>query len=302
MMRLLVVLLAAVAVLAAPVVSIAGTIGRERLNEARPISEAEMAELLMTMLRGRLGVSAARVEAGDVVFRTFGHDVRMGLAPLSAQLNALPDAKSRQDAFDKLTQRVIDAVAGRAVPKSDAERARFIAALIPVMKNQSYVEQFAAMARKKGDRTARLLHVPLEGDIIVAAGLDLPKITRFVSVGEGGAYGMSDKDVLRAALDNWVRRVKRFELRELGKLRAFHFDTGDYNASILLLENPWKDIPELPPKVVIAVPSRDILAFGDAGDAEAVAALRALTKAPDGGFPVSKRLYTLGPQGFAVMP
>jgi len=261
-----------------------------------------MAGLITTMLRGRAGVSAVRVEAGDVVFRSSGHDVRMGLAPLSAQFNALPDAKSRQGAFDKLTQRVTEAAAGQSAPKLDAERKRFIAALIPVMKNRSYVEQFAAAARKKGDPSARLLHVPLEGDIIVAMGLDLPKITRFVAVGEGGSYGMSDKDVLRAALDNWVRRVKRFELRDLGKLRAFHFGTGDYNASILLLENPWQHVPDLPRKVVIAVPSRDMLAFGDADDVEAVAALRALTKAPDGGFPVSKRLYTLGPGGFAVMP
>ena len=45
-----------------------------------------------------------------------------------------------------------------------------------------------------------------------------------------------------------------------------------------------------------------ILAFGDADDAEVVAALGGLTKAPDGGFPVSKLLYKLGPQGLAAMP
>lgn len=302
MLRLLVVLFAAIAVLAATAASIAQTIGRERLNEARPLSETEMAGLITTMLKGRAGVSAVRVEAGDVVFRTAGHDVRMGLAPLSAQFNALPDAKSRQGAFDKLTQRATEAVAGQSALKTEAERARFIAALIPVMKNRSYVEQFAAMARKKGDPNARLLYVPLEGDIIVAAALDLPKITRFVSVGEGGQYGMSDKDVLRAVLDNWVRRVDRFEIHDFGKLRRFHFGEGDNNASILLLENPWKDIPNLPRNVAIAVPSRDILAFGDADDAEVVAALRSLTKAPDGGFPVSKQLYRLGPEGFRVMP
>lgn len=302
MLRLLVFVIAAMALLAGTPVSLAQAIGRDRLNEARPLSETEMAGLIMTMLEGRAGVSSVRVEAGDVVFRTAGHDVRMGLAPLSAQFNALPDAKSRQEAFDKLTQRVVEAAAGRSAPKSEAERARFIASLIPVMKNRSYVEQFAAMARQKGDPNAQLLHVPLEGDIIVAAALDLPKITRFVSVGEGGQYGMSDKDVLRAVLDNWVRRVDRLEIHEFGRLRRFHFGEGHYNASILLLENPWKNVPNLPRNLAIAIPSRDILAFGDADDAAQVAALRALTQAPDGGFPVSKRIYTLGPKGFAMMP
>lgn len=301
-MRSLIVLLAAATVLAGAAVSFAESIGRERLNQARPLSEAEMAELLMGMLRGRQGVSAARVEAGDVVFSAAGRDIRMGLAPLSAQLNALPDAKTRQAAFDKLTQRVTEAVAGQLPVKTEAERARFIKALIPVLKNRSYVDQFTATVRKRGEPNARLLHVPLEGDIIVAAALDLPKITRFVSIGEGGLYGMSDKDVLRAAMDNWVRRVDRLEIHDYGKLRSFHFGEGDYNASILLLENPWKDVPDLPRNVAIAVPSRDVLAFGDADDAEVIAALRALTKAPDGGFPVSKQLYKLGPKGFAVMP
>lgn len=302
MSRLLVFAIAAMAWLAVTPVSFAQTVGRDRLNEARPLSETEMAGLITTILEGRAGVSAVRVEAGDVVFRTAGHDIRMGLAPLSSQFNALPDAKSRQEAFDKLTQRVIEATAGRSAPRSEAERARFVGSLIPVMKNRSYVEQFAAMAREQGDPNARLLHVPLEGDIIVAAALDLPKITRFVSVGEGGQYGMSDKDVLRAVLDNWVRRVSRLEIHDFGKLRKFHFGDGHYNASILLLENPWKDVPNLPRNLAIAIPSRDVLAFGDADDASAAAALRALAQAPDGGFPVSKQLYMLGPKGFAVLP
>jgi len=303
MMRLLVVVFAAVIFMIAAESVGAETLGRERLNEARALSEADMAGLLMGVLSNRVEVSDLRVERGDVVFRTMkGHDVRMGLAALAGQFNALPDAKSRQGAFDKLTQRVAEAVAGEREPKPAAERARFRAALIPVLKNRSYVEQFAAMARKNGSLNARLLHVPLEGDIVVAAALDLAKTTRFVSVGEGGPYGMSDKDVLGAALDNWVRRVDRFEIHDFGKLRSFHFGKGDYNASILLLENPWKDIPNLPRNVAIAVPSRNILAFGDADDAEAVTALRSLAKADDGGFPVSKQLYRLGPQGFAVMP
>jgi hypothetical protein len=81
--------------------------------------------------------------------------------------------------------------------------------------------------------------------------LDLEKMTRFVPVGEGGLYGMSDKQVLRTALDNWVRRVDRFEIQDFGKLRSFHFGEGDYNASILLLENLWKDVPSLPRNVTL---------------------------------------------------
>lgn len=302
MARFLIGLMLAAAMGLAASAGLAETIGRERLDDKRPLSQAEMAGLLMGLLQGRAGVSELRIDSGDVAFRASGREARFGLAPLSAQLNALPDAASRQQAFDKLAQRVEEAVTGTMPVKTQAEQARFREALIPVLKNRSYADYFALMARKAGAPLARLLYMPLAGDIIVAAALDREKITRFVSVGEGGAYGMSDKDVLRMALDNWVRRVDRLEIQEFGKLRSFHFGEGDYNASILLLENPWRHVPNLPRRVAIAIPSRDILAFADAEDAEAVAQLRALTRAPDGGFPVSKRLYSLGAEGFAVMP
>ncbi|HEV7261214.1 MAG TPA: hypothetical protein VGN82_25780 [Bosea sp. (in: a-proteobacteria)] len=280
----------------------AQTLGRERLNEAGALSHDDMAALLRGLLTGRADVGALRVEAGDIVFHAAGRDVRMGLAALSRQFNALPNARARQDAFDQLTQRVAEAVAGRPAPKTEAETRRFTAALLPVLKNRSFIAQFAEMARQRGSPHARLLHVPLFGDVIAAAALDLPNVTRFVAMGEGGGHGMSDADVLRAAIDNWTRRVDRLELHAVGNLRAFHFGTGVYNASILVLPNPWEKVPDLPRNVAFSVPSRDILAFADADDAEAVAALRALTKQPDKGFPISKQIYRLSEKGPVVIP
>lgn len=300
---LLAIMVAVMVAIAGTNVSEAQTLGRERLDEARKLSETEMAALLMGLLSGRTGVTGLRSESGDVVFRvSAGHDVRMGLAPLAAQFNALPDARSRQGAFDKLSQRIAEAVVGRRVPRPEAEAAQFRASLVLVMKNRAYLDQFAAMARKQGAPQARLLHVPIAGDIIVIPARDQPKMMRFVTVGEGADYGMSDADVLRTAMDNWVRRVDKLEIREFGKLRAFHFGNGDYNASIVLLPNPWRRVPDLPRNVAVAVPSRDMLAFADADDPEAVAALRRLTKAPDGGFPVSKLIYRLSSEGLTVVP
>lgn len=303
MARWLIMLLGLAAAVLALTAAQAQAPGRERLNEARALTEAEMAALLAGLLRGRPGIGDVRVEQGDIVFRApGGHDVRMGLAALSRQFNALPDAKSRQGAFDKLSQRIAEAIGGARTPRPEAEAARFRSALVLVMKNRSYLDQFAATARKQGALRARLLHVPLAGDIIVVPALDLPTMMRFVAVGEGSDYGMSDADVLRKAMDNWVSRVDRVEIRELGKLRAFHFGTGDYNASILLLPNPWKHVPDLPRDVAVGIPSRDMLVFADAADAEAVAALRALTRAPDGGFPVSRLIYRLSSEGLTVIP
>lgn len=270
---------------------------RKRLDEARPLSESELASLLRTATHGRAGISDPRVEAGDFVVSVGKREMRFGLASLTRQLNAEPDGRSRQKAFDSLLLRLDRFAAGGDPAKpSQAEIARFRDALLPVLKNRAYIAEFAALARKQGVPDGKLLHLPLAGDVIVVPALDLPRITRFVSVGEGRRYGMDDAQVFEAALANLERRAAKFEIHDHGPFRAFSFDPPDYNASLLLLPNPWKDIPDLPKTVVIAMPGRSVLAFADGDDPKAVAALRAIAAMKDD-FPVSRLLFRLSPGG-----
>jgi hypothetical protein len=281
----------------------AQALDRGRLNDPRPVSEAEMAALLETMVAGKAGVTGIRVEDGDFVFHVAGQNIRMGLRSLSKQINALPDAKQRQAAYDKLVKNAESFISGERQAKSPAEVERFRKALLPVLKNKAYIAQFAAQARKQGVPNAKLLHVPLFGDIIVAAALDLPKITRFLTPGEGGLYGMSDSDVFHTALDNLKRRVDKLQIYDFGGVRMLGFAQADYNASLVILPDPWKSVPNLPRNVAVMIPARDVFAFADADDPGAMADLRSLAKAPDRGFPVSKFLYRLTERGgLEIMP
>lgn len=283
-------------------VSAADALERKRLNEARPLSEDELAALLRTASTGRPGVSDPRVDAGDFVVRIGQREMRFGLANLTRQLNAEPDARGRQNAFDSLLLKLDRFAAGGDPSKpSAAEVARFRDALLPVLKNRSYIADFAALARKQGIPDGKLLHLPLAGDVIVVPALDLPRITRFVSVGEGRRYGMDDAEVLAAALANLERRARRFEVHVIGPIRTFNFNPPDYNVSLLLLPNPWKYIPDLPKNVVIALPARDVLAFADGDDPKAMTALRNIAAMKDGGFPVSRLLYRLTPKGLQAL-
>lgn len=283
-------------------VSAADALERKRLNEARPLTEDELAALLRTASTGRPGVSDPRVDAGDFVVTVGQREMRFGLANLTRQLNAEPDARGRQNAFDSLLLKLDRFAAGGDPSKpSAAEVARFRDALLPVLKNRSYIADFAALARKQGIPDGKLLHLPLAGDVIVVPALDLPRITRFVSVGEGRRYGMDDAEVLAAALANLERRAKRFEVHVIGPIRTFNFNPPDYNVSLLLLPNPWKYIPDLPKNVVIALPARDVLAFADGDDPKAMTALRNIAAMKDGGFPVSRLLYRLTPKGLQAL-
>lgn len=227
--------------------------------------------------------------------------LRFGLANLTRQLNAEPDARGRQKAFDSLLLKLDRFVAGGDPSKpSAAEVARFRDALLPVLKNRSYIADFAALARKQGVPGGKLLHIPLAGDVIVVPALDLPRISRFVAVGEGRRYGMDDAEVLTTALANLERRAKSFELHAIGPVRTLNFDPPDYNVS-LLLPNSWQDIPDLPKNVVIALPARDVLAFADGDDPKSMTALRRIAAMKDGGFPVSRLLFRLTPKGLEAL-
>jgi hypothetical protein len=292
-MRVFLLALVCLAGLVVPVTAL----DRTRLNEPRPISEAELVALLQAASHGRAGISGARVDGGDFVVMAGGTEMRFGLARLSAQLNAEPDAARKQRGFDSLLQK-LDRVAASGDPSkpAPAEIARFRDALLPVLKNRSYVNEFAALARKQGVPDGKLLHLPLAGDVIVVPAQDLSRITRFVSVGEGRRYGLSDAQVFEAALANLERRAKTFDILVRGAIRAFDFKPPDYTVSLLLLPNPWKYVPRLPQTVVIAMPGRSVLAFGDGDDPQAVAALRAIAAMKDD-YPVSRMLFRLGPGG-----
>lgn len=279
----------------------AQALDRKRLNDATPLNEVEMSALLERALAGRKGVTQLRMDAGDVVFLAGRQEMRMGIVPLTRQMNALTSVKQRQAALDKLTKQVDETVAGKNKPKSDAEQERFRKALLPVLKNKAFAAEFKARCRQQCGQSAQLLYMPLAGDIIVVAALDLPKITRFVMAGEGGPYGMSDDDIFHTALDNLGRRVDKLQLHDFGPVRALGFDT-DYNASLLLAPQVWQSVPDLPRRVAVAVPARDVLAFADADDPQALEALRGIAKVPDNGFPVSRQIFLRTERGLEIMP
>lgn len=280
----------------------AHALDRKRLNDATPVNEVEMSALLERALAARPGVTRLRIDGGDIVLLAGDQEMRLGIAPLTRQMNAQTGAKQRQAALDKLVMRVDDTVAGKHRPKSEAEQERFRKALLPVLKNKAYIAESKARCSKQCGLDAELLYLPLAGDIIVAAALDLPKITRFVVVGEGGAYGMSDEDIFRTAFANLNRRIGKLELHEFGPVRALGFES-DYNASLLLAPKAWEKVPNLPRRLAVAVPARDIVAFADADDPQALEALRGVAKMPDNGFPVSRQLFLLNERGrLEVMP
>lgn len=79
------------------------------------------------------------------------------------------------------------------------------------------------------------------------------------------------------------------QVEERGPVRTLSFE-ADYNAALLLLPEVWSAIPNIPDDLVVAVPARDVVAFGDGADPEVLAALRRIARMPSDGYPVTTLL------------
>jgi uncharacterized protein YtpQ (UPF0354 family) len=110
-----------------------------------------------------------------------------------------------------------------------------------------------------------------------------------------GEAGLAPADFHAHAMQNLLAFAEqRVDVRPLGNVHAV-IAGGNFEASMLLLDLFWSGwYGHLAPNgFVVAFPARDLLAFGDAGSAEAIAELRALCdKAHEKvSHPLSSRLF-----------
>ncbi len=92
------------------------------------------------------------------------------------------------------------------------------------------------------------------------------------------AAGISQKTLHRAAIDNLYRLAEtNLKIQPYGPVFAV-FMEGNFDASILLLDTVWDNslANYIREDFLVAIPTRDVLAFGDSSSAEAITALRAI--------------------------
>jgi len=176
---------------------------------------------------------------------------------------------------------------GCGVPHRDA--AAFKSSLLLTVKNRGFLAAIGEKALARSKSAPGPVYAELAGDIVIMIVEDRKDTSRFVMSGEGMHFGLSNQDMMEAGRENLKRRVARLQIEEHGPVRSLSFD-ADYNAALLLLPEVWSAIPKLPADLVVAVPARDIVAFGDGADPEAVASLRRIARMPSDGYPVTTLL------------
>jgi len=136
---------------------------------------------------------------------------------------------------------------------------------------------------------------PLAGDLLVAYVIDRGDRFDLLQGRDLGRFGPTVDELHARAVAGLAQMSSgRITLRQAGPVQALFLD-GNFEASLILLDDLWDDaLTEYYQSApVVAVPSRDILAFSEVSSAAGIQELRALIERvwPTGDHLLSRTLY-----------
>ena len=157
---------------------------------------------------------------------------------------------------------------------ADPEPAEWRASLLPVLKTQAWQDIAVAQLKAVGapDEGATIVARPLVADLLVTYVSDLPKAMAFVTAGELAKRGVGETELHEAALANLAERLPALRV-EGGKGRYAARLDSNYDASMVLLLDRWRDRIDIEGDLLLAVPARDEMLVCPAGDAATAASL-----------------------------
>lgn len=147
--------------------------------------------------------------------------------------------------------------------------------IVPVIKDDGYVK--AALARRVADTglppDQALYSTPYTEGLAIVYAVDTPANIQYLSLQDFNALSVSEPELRKAAIANLGRVLPELTLHGADGLYMFTAG-GNYESSILLIEAVWSRLAKrMSGKMVVGIPSRDVLLVADSADREAVARL-----------------------------
>jgi uncharacterized protein YtpQ (UPF0354 family) len=166
--------------------------------------------------------------------------------------------------------------------------------IVPVIKDRAWLQD---MQRSSGaadlDQMPEQVFEDFNDDLIIVYAEDTPKNIRYVSQ-EGLEKAGINREALRSlAVANLRRILPPVEMRS-GPLISMLTAGGDYDASLLLLDDLWSaEKLSVDGEIVVAVPARDVLIFTGSRNAEGLKRLLELARkvVAEAPYSLSDRLF-----------
>lgn len=139
--------------------------------------------------------------------------------------------------------------------------------LLPVIKPVEWVDIARRQIQGSGLDPARAAFIirPLVADLVVAYALDTDAMMQFVTSDLLEELGLDEARLHETALANLARKLPEMEIKGHDGRYVVRLDRN-YDASMLLILDQWRDRVPIDGPILLAVPARDEVLIGDAGD------------------------------------
>jgi len=220
------------------------------------------------------------------------------VAPLEIKITGVSDIRcyldntwkeSRGDGDSKVeaVTRYINSMKASLALMAD-DRPRNIEDVVPIIKDREWVEQATVQASDNDS----VYHEPLVGDILVVYAEDGENQLAYLTKSEADGFELSAEQLRKTALKNLHTRLPETKLH--GDSPPYMVTAGGtFEASLLLMSNLWDQLEEVADgRLVVAVPSRDVLMFAGENSKDALKEMKSAIDEihADGGYLISKTM------------
>lgn len=209
-----------------------------------------------------------------------GHSYRRYLATPAALEQVLAEQVAAARESQRRHVRDAEAALGEAALGEAAHGgAGHDGAILPVLKTLGWRELAQQQARSiGGGARVALMIEPLAGDLVLTYVEDRPDSMDYLSPAEAERRGLDRERLRECALRNLRRFLPELQVQEQEDgLYAARLDRN-YDASMALLFEHWRERVPVRGEAVFALPARDELIVCDSHDRHGLGALRALAQ------------------------
>jgi hypothetical protein len=185
--------------------------------------------------------------------------------------------------------------------------------LLPAIKNQSWIERVQHTPQQEKDSSffhttsqqygRQLAHIPLVADLSIVFALDTPHHMSYVFNEQLHDFSAADdiQEVYQQALENLKTHIPGMKIKASPLGYTVHVDSN-YDASMILLYDQWKERIALRGDPVIAIVARGTLIIADSDNTKQIHDLRKFVQDifPTVAYSLSPLLFTIKDEQLSI--
>jgi uncharacterized protein YtpQ (UPF0354 family) len=185
--------------------------------------------------------------------------------------NAYSQYLGHPKAIDEILKIYTSSFAETRAMTGEIDRSR----IVPIIKDREWLGEIKQSPKLGGGQPLENVNEDLNEDLVIVYAEDTPKNIRYFPPKALEELGISRDQLRGLAVANLRQLIPKPEIRS-GALVSIITAGGNYEASLLLLDDLWATLPTSDGDIVVAIPARDLLVFTGSHNQKGIAKLREL--------------------------